>query len=82
MTTASSARVTSTGAPDPTFDGDGERTNLPLTVDALILQPDGKIVIGGRSAGNDFALMRLNANGTTDSSFGGSNGVDDDRRWL
>jgi uncharacterized delta-60 repeat protein len=72
------ARVTSTGLPDNSFDADGERTGLPLTVDALILQPDGKIVIGGRSASNDFAVMRLNANGSTDATFGGSSGVADD----
>lgn len=69
------ARVTSGGAPDLSFSGDGERTNLPLTVEALILQPDGKIVVGGRSAGDDFALMRLNSDGTTDPGFGGSDGV-------
>ena len=56
----------------------GERTNLPLTVQALILQPDGKIVVGGRSADDDFALMRLNSNGTTDSGFGGADGVVND----
>ncbi len=72
------ARVTSTGAPDTSFDSDGQRTNLPLTVEAMVIQPDGKIVIGGRSASNDFALMRLNVNGTTDASFGGSGGVVDD----
>ena len=45
-----------------------------MTVQAMVLQPDGKIVIGGR-AGNDFALMRLKPDGSTDSSFGGSTGV-------
>lgn len=72
------ARVTSSGTPDLSFSDDGERTNLPLTVQALVLQPDGKIVVGGRSPGNDFALMRLNPDGTTDSGFGGSNGVVND----
>jgi uncharacterized delta-60 repeat protein len=45
-----------------------------LTVQALVLQPDGKIVIGGRT-GDDFALMRLAPDGTTDDSFGGADGV-------
>ncbi len=72
------ARLTSSGAPDPSFSGDGERTNLPLTVRALILQPDGKIVVGGQSPAKDFALLRLNPDGSTDSGFGGSEGVVND----
>lgn len=35
----------------------------------LIVQPDGKVVAGGE-AGLDLALMRLNADGTHDRSFG------------
>jgi uncharacterized delta-60 repeat protein len=69
------ARLSSDGTWDATFHGDGARTDLPLTVDALALQPDGKIVIGGRTAGADFALMRLNGDGTTDETFGGPGGV-------
>jgi uncharacterized delta-60 repeat protein len=69
------ARVSSTGTPDTSFSGDGERTGLPLTVAAMALQPDGKIVVGGRSPDDDFALMRLNTDGTTDESFGGADGV-------
>jgi uncharacterized delta-60 repeat protein len=72
------ARITANGAPDPSFSDDGERTNLPLTVEALILQPDGKIVIGGRTPDADFALMRLNSNGSTDAGFGGADGVVND----
>lgn len=33
------------------------------------MQPDGKIVIAGGDGG-DFALLRLNANGSFDNSFG------------
>jgi uncharacterized delta-60 repeat protein len=69
------ARVSSTGTPDASFSGDGERTGLPLTVAAMALQPDGKIVVGGRTPDDDFALMRLNTDGTTDESFGGADGV-------
>ncbi|MBI3951783.1 MAG: hypothetical protein HY314_15145 [Acidobacteria bacterium] len=48
---------------------------------ALALQPNGKIVVAGSlvagSAGarNDFALVRYNANGTLDTSFGGGDGI-------
>ncbi|MGZ6963523.1 MAG: hypothetical protein ACXVKA_04825 [Acidimicrobiia bacterium] len=69
------ARLTPTGALDTTFSGNGQRTGLPLTVEALVLQPDGKIVIGGRSPGDDFALMRLNSDGSTDATFGDAGGV-------
>ncbi|MFN7626851.1 MAG: hypothetical protein ACK5PZ_08470, partial [Pirellula sp.] len=40
---------------------------------SVTIQPDGKIVVGGHSSfgGNwDFALVRYNANGTLDTSFG------------
>lgn len=42
---------------------------------AVLLQADGRIVVGGESntgpaGGLDFALLRLNANGTLDPSFG------------
>jgi uncharacterized delta-60 repeat protein len=69
------ARVSSTGVADSSFSGDGARTGLPLTVAAMTQQADGKIVVGGRTADGDFALLRLNADGTTDESFGGSDGV-------
>jgi uncharacterized delta-60 repeat protein len=71
-------RLASNGTPDSTFSGDGQRTGLPFTVETLILQPDGKIIVGGRSASDDFAVMRLNSDGTTDSSFGGATGVTTD----
>lgn len=43
----------------------------------ILLQADGKIVVAGTgnagaSSTNDFALLRLNANGTLDTSFNGS----------
>lgn len=39
---------------------------------ALLIQSDGKIVVGGRTKGDtwDFALARYNSNGTIDSTFG------------
>jgi uncharacterized delta-60 repeat protein len=48
---------------------------------ALALRPDSKIVVAGSSvagtagARNDFALVRYNANGTLDTSFGGGDGI-------
>ena len=43
-----------------------------------IVQPDGKILVGGYSnsgGSDDFSLTRYNADGTLDTSFGGGDGV-------
>jgi len=36
---------------------------------AVAVQPDGRIVVGGTTAG-DLAMVRYNANGTLDTTFG------------
>jgi uncharacterized delta-60 repeat protein len=75
------ARLTGTGAPDNTFSGDGKLvTQLgiggdPLSrANAVALQPDGKIVVGGDASPADgnpgFMVARLETGGTLDSSFG------------
>ena len=46
-------------------------------VRAVVLQPDGKIVVAGRSSG-DFALARYNTNGTLDTTFGSGGKVTTD----
>ena len=43
--------------------------------DALAIQSDGRIVVAGRSFGNDFAVVRFNADGTLDTTFGAGGGV-------
>ena len=67
------ARLTTTGALDTTFDGDG-RTTIDLggteTANDVAIQSDGKIVIAGTN-GPDFAAIRLNANGSLDGTFDG-----------
>lgn len=63
---------------DNTFSGDGKLTTAVGTGDsgpwAIALQADGKIVAGGVSAngsnGDDFTLVRYNADGALDSTFG------------
>jgi uncharacterized delta-60 repeat protein len=78
-------RFTATGALDPGF-GDNGKMHIGFGNDdfanALALQPDGKIVLAGSYCdeplvGNcefspdfDFALARLNSNGSLDASFG------------
>lgn len=68
-------RLNPDGALDPTFDGDGRRTfDLGNVVNDthgrdVVVQPDGRIVIVGtayRIPDNDFAIVRLNVNGSFD----------------
>jgi len=68
------ARYLTNGTLDSAF-GTGGRivTGVPGNAFALAIQPDGRIVVGGR-VGEDIQLARFNASGTLDSSFGG-NGI-------
>ncbi len=71
------AALAAPGDLDNSFDGDGVRTIDFLageTADAVLVQPDGKIVIGGRSGNtvtDNFVVARLNPDGSSDSSFSG-----------
>jgi uncharacterized delta-60 repeat protein len=80
---------------DASFDGDGQAATVitPRTFGGvrdqafdLTLQPDGRIVVVGASAG-DFALARYNPNGSLDNSFN-DNGIiktdldDEDTAWT
>jgi uncharacterized delta-60 repeat protein len=72
-------RLTTYGAFDNSFDGDG-RVNTDVrgakndtTVDLTVTQPDGKVVIVGTNAnslGVGWIVARYNADGTLDDSFG------------
>jgi uncharacterized delta-60 repeat protein len=77
-------RYNTDGTPDSTFGNGG----LVITgfqfrdlANAVAIQPDGKILVGGYSAaGNSssystrFLVARFNANGTLDTTFGGGTG--------
>ncbi len=73
------AKLSANGTLDSTF-GDGGKVTTAFGPDtqadavAVLLQPDGKIVLGGGSragdAPSDFALARYNSDGTLDDSFG------------
>ena len=68
-------RLTGTGQPDNTFNGNGKVHVLldqPSQAAAVIVQPDGKIVIGC-NYNNDFFLERFLPDGRPDLSFGGNN---------
>ena len=69
------ARYNANGTLDNTFSGDGRFTmefvgpSAGGAAHGLALQADGRIVIVG-SSGIDFAVARLNSNGTLDTTFG------------
>ncbi|HET7310773.1 MAG TPA: delta-60 repeat domain-containing protein [Mycobacteriales bacterium] len=70
------ARLTPTGGLDTTFDTDGVKVfelNGSGGINALALQPDGKIVAVGPTAPTgrlDFAVVRLKPGGAFDGTFG------------
>ncbi len=70
-------RYNTNGSLDATFDGDGIFTDSTIGVaNALAIQPDGKIVTAGSIVGadfftNSFSIVRLNPNGTFDTTFDG-----------
>ncbi len=71
-------RYNADGSLDTSFDGDGKQTtSFGSGIDeghAVALQPDGKIIVAGRSrnSGNyEFAVVRYNADGSLDISFDG-----------
>ena len=74
------ARYNAEGTLDNTFNGIGTLTLSIGTfsvdeADALAIRPDGKIVVAGTSMNEtlkDFAVLRFNANGSLDTTFGGT----------
>ena len=77
------ARVNSDGSPDTSFSGDGVATMgfMPtaayVSAQAVIIQPDGKIVVAGSASGYQqyFALARFDQDGTLDTGFGSGGGI-------
>ncbi len=67
------ARYNTDGSLDASFGVDGKViTNVGGASDyanSLVIQPNGQILVAG-GCNNDFALLRFNANGSLDTSFG------------
>nr|MCS5688870.1 hypothetical protein [Acidimicrobiales bacterium] len=73
-------RLTTTGALDTSFSGDGIHAfDLGASnrdkLKAMALQSNGKIVVGGFNETKDWGLARLNTDGSMDTSFGGGDGI-------
>ena len=76
-------RYNANGSLDDSFGGDGKVTLPGLAVgDGLALQRDGKLVLVGSiekavppATSIEFAVMRLNADGSVDEAFGEGNGI-------
>jgi uncharacterized delta-60 repeat protein len=76
------ARYNTNGSLDTSFSGDGKVTTSLVSGDdratSVVIQPDGKIIVGGwalisefdANAAHEFALIRYNANGSVDTTFG------------
>ena len=72
------ARYNADGSLDSSFGGDGTVVGASGIGQSVIVQADGKILVAGRSSNGsnwDFGLLRLNENGTPDSSFDGDGTV-------
>ena len=67
------ARYNTNGSLDTTFSTDGKATadmNLNDYAESVVVQSDGKVVAAGWTNVKDFAVVRYNANGTLDTTFG------------
>lgn len=68
-------RYKSDGSLDTSFGGTGiVVTSIGSSnyARSMAIQADGKIIAAGRNGNRDFAVVRYNADGTLDNSFGGS----------
>jgi uncharacterized delta-60 repeat protein len=70
------ARYNTDGSLDNSFNGDGILLNLSASgaYNAMVFQPDGKIVLAGYVVQNSvhFTVVRLDSDGSLDSTFNGT----------
>lgn len=77
-------RYDSDGSSDASFGVNGNVTTSALISESLALQGDGKLLLAGNvngsgtPASNQFAVMRLNADGSPDDTFGTDGAVSTD----
>lgn len=74
------ARLLSNGAVDASFNIGSATAPTTYTIRSIFIQPDGKIIVGGRfDTFNSISrpnLVRLNADGTVDNTFDPGTGTD------
>ena len=80
LAVATAVAVAAPGDLDTNFDGDGrliiDYGGLTDTAYDVLVQPDGKIVsVGHGVAPGDFAISRVNSDGSPDTGFGGGDGT-------
>src|SRR5262245_32333317 len=67
-------RLLSAGDPDVTFSGDGQASinygGAPFDARAVAVRADGKTIVAGTKGGR-LAVVRLNVDGSIDTTFGG-----------
>ncbi len=76
------ARYNSNGTPDATYNADGNTDGWITTRNgdtwsqgfAAVLQPDGKMVVGGQNQNSIYMMARFNIDGALDNTFG-TNGI-------
>ena len=78
------ARYNMDGSLDASFGGGDGKVTTSLSLSSadiaysVTLQPDGKILVAGeiyQGTTSDFALVRYNADGSLDTTFGGGDGI-------
>lgn len=73
-------RLNSNGSVDNSFRAGtaGRFENYDIAVLSMALQPNGKILLAGHTGAGDFSALRLNTNGSPDSTFNGNGFVTTD----
>jgi uncharacterized delta-60 repeat protein len=81
-------RLNANGSLDGTFGGGDGKVRTTVSGDSLavakdvIIQPDGKIVATGYGTAGNLVVVRYNANGTLDGSFGSGGIAEIDKSFL
>jgi uncharacterized delta-60 repeat protein len=73
FSTTTLVRYTANGSLDNSFDNDGIVTTAAGPGSAMVIQPDGKIVVVTETTA-DYNVIRYNTNGSLDTGFG-TNGI-------
>lgn len=80
------ARFNANGSLDPSFDAGNHPANTRDQFNATLIQfkllPNGKIMLGGTYVGGVSGLDRLNSDGSLDTTFVVSPGLNDHRCWA